>query len=571
MDRSIKKKRKVINRFSLLFYFLFVCLVLVFWKLIQVQAVDAGKYEEMAVSQRMKKYELAPDRGSIYDRNGEILALSTDMDTVFATPYQVKEKRKAAGKIATILGEDTSTILHKLNSDSGFEYLARKIDRDKADKLKDLKIDGLGFVKESKRQYPGGELAAHVIGFVGLDNIGLSGLELYYDRQLKGEPGRVIAEQGINGFPIPGGTSKFESATNGSQLVLTIDKAIQYKAELELRTAIERYDAAGGNIVVMNPKNGEIYALASFPNFDLNVFNKAEDEALSNSAIADVYEPGSTMKIVTSSAALEEKVFTPDSKFTLPGSLNIGGWTIKEAHGRSTEEFTLKSIVTRSSNIGAVVIGRELGKDRILEYIEKFGLNSMVGIDLPGESVGYVPPADSWSASTIATVPFGQGTSVTPIEMARFFATLANKGIQVKPHLVDRLITPEGKEIRPFTGEKEKTVVSAKTCEMMSAIMEEAVTEGTGKSAAVTGYSVAGKTGTAQKPNVGKPGYSGKYVGSFIGYTPVQDPAVVILVTIDEPRKAIYGGVIAAPVFSKVAEFALQRLNVPPDKTEGGP
>ncbi len=558
------RKRQTKTRLSLLFYFLLICMIAVFSKLVQVQAMDGQKYEEMAVGQRITDHELTPDRGSVYDRNGEILALSIEMDTVFATPYQVKKKWKSAVSIATILGESTDTIYEKLDSDSGFVYLARKIDKEKADRLKELKIEGLGFAKESQRQYPLGSLASHVIGFVGLDNIGLSGIELQYDTNLRGKPGKVVTEQDINGYPIPGGNNTFIPSTNGSQLMLTIDKEIQYKAELELKAAIEKYEAKGGNIIVMDPKSGEIYAMASLPDFDLNDFSNAEAKNFRNTAVVDVYEPGSTMKIITASAILEEKLFSPESKFTLPGSINIGGWVIKESHGRGTAEFTLSSIVTQSSNIGAAHIAQVLGKEKMIEYIKRFGLNSQTGIDLPGESVGSLLPGDLWSASTIATVSFGQGTSVTPIEMIRAFSVIANQGVAVDPHLVDQIVSTRGKRTRLYDKDENTQVISANTATLMTEIMAKAVATGTGKNAQIEGYSVAGKTGTAQKPDPDKPGYSG-YIGSFIGYAPAKDPAVVILVTIDEPRGAIYGGVVAAPVFSSVGEFALQRLRVAPD------
>ncbi len=563
------KKRQTKMRLSLLFYFLLICLVAVFSKLVKVQAMDAKKYEEMAVGQRITDHELTPDRGSIYDRNGEILALSTDMDTVFVTPYQIKKKWKSAKKIAAILGESTDTIFEKLDSDNGFAYLARKIDKEKADKLKELNIEGLGFVKESKRQYPLGRLASHIIGFVGLDNIGLSGLEIQYDNKLKGKPGKVITEQDINGYPIPGGKNTFIPSTNGSQLILTIDKEIQYKAELELSAAIEKYEAKGGNIIVMDPKSGEIYAMASLPDFDLNDFSNSESENFRNTAVTDVYEPGSTMKIITATAILEEKLFSPDSKFMLPGSIKIGGWLIKEAHGRGTEEFTLSSIVTRSSNVGATHIGKVLGKERMIKYIKRFGLNSPTNIDLPGESIGSLLSADLWSKSTIATVSFGQGTSVTSIEMIRAFSVIANHGVAVRPHLVDQIVSTRGKRTSLASEDSNVQVVSPRTASLMTEIMEDAVGTGTGKNAQIEGYSVAGKTGTAQKPNTDKPGYSG-YIGSFIGYAPAKDPAIAILVTIDEPKGAIYGGVVAAPVFSSVGEFALQRLKVTPDQVDKG-
>lgn len=563
------KKRKP-NRASLLFYLLLTALLAIFLRLVFIQAVEAEKFDRLALEQRLRHYKLAADRGTIYDRRGEVLALSTDMDTVFATPYQVKNKRRAAKKIAAILGESTDTVYERLSQKSGFVYLGRKIEKDKADKLRALKIEGLGFVKESKRLYPGGSLAAHALGFVGLDNNGLAGLELYYDKYLKGRPGRVISEQDPLDRPIPGGIYKFVPATNGSQIVTTLDKEIQYKAEVELKVAIDAYKAKGGSIIVMNPKNGDIYALANYPTFDLNDFtNVQEEEVLRNKAVTDVYEPGSTMKIVTAAGALEERLFSPDSRFTLPGTISIGGWLIHEAHQRGTEDFTFSTIVTRSSNIGAVMIGQKLGKERLYEYIERFGLNRPTGIDLPGESQGFVLPPAEWSASSIGNIPFGQGMSATPLGMIQVLGTIANQGRSEQPRLVSLVILPGGKE-REIKGknENQRQVISPETAAKMVKILEEAVDTGTGQSAKVPGYSVAGKTGTAQKPNIGKPGYSGQFIASFGGFIPARDPELAILVIIDEPQSEIYGGVVAAPVFSKVAEFSVQRLKILPDKNE---
>lgn len=564
--REQSKKSRPRDRLSLLFYFLAFCLLAIFSKLFFIQAVEAKKFDHLALNQRLHRYSLAPNRGSIFDRNGEVLALSTDMDTVFANPYQIKQKSWAAAKLAPILGESTDTVYKLLSKKTGFVYLGRKIDKDKIDALKALKIEGLGFAKESKRQYPGGSLAAHLLGFVGMDNDGLAGLELYYDKVLKGSPGSLISEQDPLGRPIPGGENKFVPATDGNQLVLTIDKEIQYKAEVELKTQIDAFHAKAGSIIVMNPKNGEIYALANMPNFDPNDFAGANQDDFRNRAVSDVYEPGSTMKIVTASSALEEGLFTPDSKFTLPGSINIGGWTIHDAEKRGTEDFTFSTIVSRSSNIGAVAIAQKLGKERLYNYIRKFGLNTPTGIDLPGETQGIVMPPNKWSASSIGNIPFGQGMSATPMEMIRTLGIIANRGKGERPRVVGRIISADGTDIKIKGKKKNETqVVSVETASKMVKILEETVNSGTGKSAGVPGYSVAGKTGTAQKPNIGKPGYSGQYISSFGGFVPASDPQLVILVTIDEPQDAIFGAVVAAPVFSRVAQFALQKLKVLPD------
>jgi len=526
-------------------------------------------FTKQALAQRLKKHELSPDRGSIYDRNGVTLALSADMDTVSANPYQIKNKRKAAEEIAPILDESTSVIYQKLTKKTGFVYLGRKLAKYKADKLRRLNIAGLWFAKESKRIYPGAGLAAHILGFVDTDNKGLSGLELYYDKLLKGRAGKLIQEQDRLGRPIPGGENKYLPATNGSELVLTIDKEIQYKAQQELKSSVDAFKAKSGSIIVMNPNNGAVYALASAPDFDLNNFAQEEDNAVfANHAISDRYEPGSTMKVVTGAAALDAKLYTPASGFILPGVIKVGGWPIHDSHERGTEAFTFKSIITHSSNVGAATIAQKLGKDRLYSYIENLGLLRPTGIELPGEAHGDVPELINWSVSSLATISFGQGISVTPIEMALVYSAIGNGGYNVKPHLVRNVISPTGKKVRQKAFMERKRVISLPVARQMADILTAAVEEGTGKNAMVQGYSVAGKTGTAWKPNVGKPGYSGNYIASFAGFAPAKNPSVMIIVVIDEPQTAIYGSVVAAPVFSKVAGFALQRLKVPPDRAD---
>ncbi|HEX21441.1 MAG TPA: stage V sporulation protein D, partial [Actinobacteria bacterium] len=377
--------------------------------MVVIQVLQRATFTKQALAQRLKDYELSADRGTIYDRNGVTLALSTDMDTVSANPYQIKKKMKVAKEIAPILDESPRSIYKKLTKKTGFVYLGRKIAKDKTDRLKKLNIEGLWFSKESKRLYPGADLAAHIIGFVDIDNKGLSGIELYFDKLLKGKPGWVRQEQDQLGRPIPGGENKYIPATNGHELVLTIDKEIQYKAQLELNNAIEEYQAKSGSVIVMDPRSGEIYALASAPNFDLNKFSQVKDSAVfTDHAISDRYEPGSTMKVITGSAALEANIFTPESSFILPGEIRVGGWPIHDSHERGTETFTFKSIITHSSNIGAATIAKKLGKWPLYSYIKKFGLLRPTGIELPGESQGYVPNPKNWSASSLATISFGQ-------------------------------------------------------------------------------------------------------------------------------------------------------------------
>lgn len=532
-----------------------------------IQAVKAEKFDRLARAQRLRQLDLSPERGTIYDRNSEVLAISIDMDTVYATPYQVKKPSRTADLLAKALGEKRNVIYKKLIAKSGFAYIKRKVDKATANRVKKLKLPGIGLAPESKRFYPGKTIASQVVGFVGMDNNGLAGIEQNFDSLLKGEPGRLTMEQDIYGRPIPGGRFKLKQATNGQNLVLTIDKEIQYKAQVELKKAVKKWKARGGWVIVMNSKTGEIYAMANEPTFNLNKFNKTDPQRFINQAIANVYEPGSTMKIVTAAAALEERLFSPSTSFDLPGTIQIGGYTIHEAHSRGTETFTFKQIVTKSSNIGAIKLGMALGKERLDEYATKrFGLNTTTGIELPGEEQGYFPPTDTWSASTIGNVPFGQGLSATALEMIRAVNVVAAGGRLVQPRIIKETIDSNGRALAiKKTKDNGKQVISAATANAMSAILQETVEEGTGENAKIPGYEVGGKTGTAQKPKVDGRGYdSSNYISTFTGFIPVDDPELTILAAIDEPREAIYGGVVAAPIFSAVGEFALQRLKIQP-------
>jgi cell division protein FtsI/penicillin-binding protein 2 len=552
-------------RLPFLFLSMAAFLLVIGVRLVSIQAVQAEKFDDLARNQRFTSVELPPDRGAIYDRNGEIMAISIEMETVFATPYQVEDPRRAARKLAPILQEKRSTIYKKLVSDSGFAYLKRKVDRRTADKVRELKIDGIGLLPESKRFYPGKTLASQTLGFVGMDNVGLAGLELTYDSYLRGKPGKLQMEQDLYGRPIPGGEFKLEKASDGRNIVLTIDKEIQYKAQVELKRAIKEHEAAGGWIVVMNSKNGEIYALANEPTFDLNKFYTADSSIMSNRLLEDTFEPGSTMKVITAAAALEERLFSASDSLTLPGTIRVGGYTIGEAHARETREFTFAEIVTQSSNIGSVHIGEALGKQRLYQYISRFGLNRETALGLPGEAQGYVLHPDSWSASTIATVSFGQGLSVTALGMVRAVNVVASDGLLIEPKIVKEIIDSKGKA-RAIKREAERErVISKSTAVAISKILADSITSGTGGAAKIDGYEAAGKTGTAQKPSTETRGYDpGKYVSSFIGFAPVDDPAITILVALDEPRGQYYGGVVAAPVFAEVGAYALQRLQIEP-------
>lgn len=536
-------------------------------RLIYLQVYAAPAYAEKAQAQRTRDIEIAPKRGTIYDREGDPLAVSREARTIYASPRFVTDATSTAEALAHVLGGDTDEYAERLQKDSGFAYIARKVEVEQAEEIEALGLSGIGILKDSRRTYPSGELAAQVLGFVGTDGEGLWGLEQYYDGVLAGEAGSVLAERDPFGRPIPGGVMHYEDPVDGSDVVLTIDKDIQYTAQVSLQRAVEQWNAAAGSVVVINPRNGEILAMASVPAFNPNRFGDADPSLYRNRPVTDVYEPGSTFKSITAAAAIDAGLFGPESMFELPPTLKIGGRTIKEAHPRPTVNWSLTEIVTNSSNVGAVKLGMALGEKPLYDYLASFGFTEATGVDFPGEAVGYLPAVENWSATSIANIPFGQGVSMTPLQLGRALSAIANGGELVTPHFL--LEAPEDSGVNGSW--PKKRAISEEAAAATREVMTAVITEGTGGAAAVDGYEVAGKTGTAQKARTDGRGYApGKYIGSFSGFLPADDPQVLVIVIIDEPKGAIYGGVVAAPVFSEVASFAVSHLKIPPTSIRSG-
>ncbi len=544
-------------------------LLVVAGRLVYIQGIAASAYAAQAQEQRTRDITIAPRRGSIYDREGEPLAVSIEARTVYATPYAIDDPAGTAQALAGVLGGEVAEYEAKLNKDTGFVYIARKVDMDRAAALEQLDLTGIGFIEDSRRSYPSGELACQTLGFVGVDDEGLAGLELYYDDLLAGEPGTLLAERDPFGRVIPGGVMHEVDAIDGANLVLTIDKDIQYEAQVLLTEAVETWGAKSGIALVMDPRDGAIYASASVPGFNPNDFGSYDQTAYRNRAITDTYEPGSTMKSFTAAAVVDRGLYTPESMFELPPSLEVGGRRIGEAHARGTVNWSLTQIVTNSSNVGAVKLGIALGPDGLYEYFDRFGFTEKTGVDFPGEGQGWLPPTDEWSSSSIGTIPFGQGVSMTPVQLARALSAVANGGNLVTPHFLMTLPEDDSAELVWPTEE----AISPQAAETTREILRAVVTEGTGANAAVPGYSVAGKTGTAQKARTdGYAGYAaGKYVASFSGFLPVEDPQVLIIVALDEPSNSIYGGTAAAPTFSRLAQFTVSHLKIPPSTVSLSP
>jgi cell division protein FtsI/penicillin-binding protein 2 len=556
-----RKRPRSGDRAAWLVVAFFVAFVAIAGRLVWLQVADASTLARKAEAQRTAELDIAARRGAIVDREGEPLAVSVDAKSVFAMPRSIEDTAAVAKKLAECLGGDEAYYLKKITKKTPWTYVERKVPLEKAQPLIDAKLKGIGFEDDSRRVYPSGELACQVLGFVGFDGKGLAGLEKQYDDVLGGQPGRLIAERDPFGNPIPGGVKTAQDPVDGKDIRITIDKDIQYEAQLQLAQAVSKYSAKGGSVVIMDPRNGEIYAMASVPTFNPNDYRHAQQRAIRNTPVTDNYEPGSTVKAMTAAAVIDRKLFTPSSSFHLPPTLRVGDRTIHESHDRGTVDWTLTQIVTNSSNVGAVKLGQALGPDLLSQYFQRFGLTEKTGVDFPGESKGWMPPVGQWSSSTIGNVPFGQGVSVNALMLARALGGIANRGTIVTPHFLRGVMQDAAYQV----SWPKRSAISSVTAEEMVTVLADVVVDGTGKAAAVPGYSVAGKTGTAQVALPNGRGYAkGAYVASFAGFLPAEDPSVLIVVTIDQPRGAIYGGAVAAPVFSSLAKFTVGHLKIPP-------
>ena len=524
-----------------------------------VQVVQGDRYEQLASRQHRETIEIPAARGTIYDRTGEPLAIGEQATTVYADPRNVVAPMKAATKAGETLGLDPDELYPQLRDRTKhFLYVRRKADPIAAKALQKLGVAGFGFYSEERRAYPQGRVAAHVLGYAGTDNHGLDGLERSLDKTLAGKPGFEIVVRDPAGRAIDVVTSRRERA--GRNVVLTLDHQLQASAEQLLSNAVGRWRARGATAIVMDPHTGAILAMANAPTFDANAFSSAPAEARRNRAVTDLYEPGSTFKIVTVAAALEDNVVAPDTSFRLAPTIDVADRTIREAHTRGTETMTVRQILAESSNVGTITIAQRLGGPELASWVDRFGFGKRTGVDFPGESPGMVLPYEDWSGSTIGTVPIGQGIAVTPLQMVSAYAAIGNGGVIPPAHLIAKV---GGKKVKHGKGRR---VVSRHTADRMTAMFRDVVVEGTGTEAAIPGYTVAGKTGTANKAENGR--YVSKYVASFVGLVPARNPRLAILVMVDEPRGQIWGGVVAAPIFRDIARFALQYLEVPPDAPE---
>jgi cell division protein FtsI (penicillin-binding protein 3) len=547
----------------LVFLALFMAVV---GRLTQLQVVDQSHLDALAESQVTRETTLPADRGSIVDRNGNELALSVARQTVWADPRYVDDPRGEAAQLAPILGVDVQTLQDRLTRPEGdaFEYLARQVDEEVARQVAELDLPGIYTMPEQARFHPAGDLARSVLGRVDLDGNGTAGLEEQYDDVLAGEPGEQVVERDRQGRTIPQGHHEVVPAVPGQDLVLTIDRAMQYQAEQALGRRIVEMGAKGGTVIVSDPRTGQILALA---NLTMDAETGQVVATGGNAALTSVFEPGSVNKIVTLSAALEEGVVTPDTHLDVPYSLRVADHDFTDSHPHPTSSWTPTDILATSSNIGTIMMARQLGPNRVDEYLRRFGFGSTTGLGFPNESAGLLLPVDRWSGTSIGSIPIGQGVAVTATQMLSAFNVIANGGEYVAPQLV--LGTRDGSgEVVPSPPPATHRVISEQTADQVRDMMVAVVDAGTGEEAAIDGYSVAGKTGTARKPQDNgtyrdAAGYY-HYVTTFAGFVPAQDPRLSVIVVIDEPSNGYYASQVAAPVFAEIAQYGLRLFRIPP-------
>ncbi|MBM4263782.1 MAG: PASTA domain-containing protein [Deltaproteobacteria bacterium] len=568
MRRALRANRRRLICSWVLFGLFFVAVA---GRAFQLQILQGEDLKRLGARQHLKEWIVLPKRGSVYDRAGEALALSSEAQSVYARPRRIDNPTEVSRSLAKILHLNVNEVRAKLESDKPFIWIKRQIAAAEAEKMQALKVDGLGMSFEPNRYYPQGQLAGHVLGFVNRDSDGMEGLELRYNNFVRGESGSSMAErdalgrrvlvQGVEGLQIP----------PGGDLHLTLDMSIQHLAEKELEATIVKHRAKAGVAIVVEPHTGEVLALANYPFFNPNDFSKQSASERRNRAVTDSFEPGSTFKTMLAAAALEEDVVGKEDLFYCEmGKYAYGGRLIHDSHPHGWLPF--HKVLQVSSNIGFTKVAQKMNRERYFRYIEKFGFGKTTGIDLPGEVPGLLRRVESWSQVDLATHAYGQGIATTPMQMAMAYAAIANGGFLMRPYVVRRVLGPKGEVLQENQPQVVRRVISEKTAKLVASMLKGVTTEGgTGTSASVEGFDVAGKTGTSQKADLIHGGYSKKRIASFVGFVPADSPRFVILVLVDEPEGAVYGGVVAAPAFQNIARGALRHRGVAPKHHEAIP
>lgn len=564
-DRAIRRYKPVDTmpsrgRFAAIGGILMLLMALVVGKLVYIQGVQHERFEALSVGQTRHTFKLAATRGSILDRNGRDLALSIDKTTIYADPSLVEDPLGVAQQLSPLLGMSVRELQKKLTQSGRFVYLARKVDDKIATQIKDMTLLGVATMKESARLRPAQDLATPILGSVGLDNEGLAGIEHQYEGELSGTPGSIELDADRKLRHIATGDKNVIPSVAGDDLVLTIDRGLQYEAERLLGQQITATRAKGGVAVVMNTQTGDILAMA---NLTASKVGGPVVQSVRNNAVTDVYEPGSVNKLITMAGAIEDGAVKPSDKWIVPDKLKVGNHVFSDHDPHAPMLMDPTQIMRESSNIGSIMVAQRLGKDRLADYLTDFGFGAKTGIGFPGESKGIMRPASTWYSTDMGSIPIGQGVSVSALQMLAAYNAVANGGKYVAPRLVRATIDHDGVQ-HPAEVARTHRAVSVSTATSVTAMLEEVVKSGTGTLAQIPGYRVAGKTGTARKPAPGGTGYiDGAYMSSFAGFAPADHPAISAIVMLDEPTP-IFGGLVAAPVFSDLARAVLRELRVPP-------
>lgn len=567
MSVSVKKRKRI----GIVFLLAGVIMLAIMARLVWVQFIIGEELRQKAFSARFRNVEVKAKRGIIYDAKGKPLAISVSTESFYAIPAQVRKSQNAeeiAGQISQVLGADQAKVLELITKQQAFTWIQRHVPDEKAKTLKALNLPGINYVEEPERFYPKGVLMANILGFSGIDNQGLNGIETTYDKTLSGIPGTIMVEYDAKGQEIPGALYKYIPPQDGNSIFLTIDETIQYIAERELDEVMKINKPKQAGIIVMEPKTGRILALASRPTFNPNEYQKYDQSVWRNFLISDAYEPGSTFKTVVAAGALEEGVVKTSDTFYDPGYIKVGKETIKcWRHGRPHGHQTFVEGVQNSCNPVFVTIGLREGKDVFYRYLYGFGFGTKTGIELPGEALGILVDKNRAKDIDLATMSIGQANAVTPIQLLTAFAAICNDGYLMKPQIVKEIRDKDGNLVQTIEPERVRQVVSKETSETLLEILESVVSDGTGRNAYIEGYRAGGKTGTAQKIIPGGGYSSNEFVASFMGVAPANDPQVVALVIVDTPQGIYFGGQVAAPVFKNVIRDTLRYLQVPAQVT----
>lgn len=551
----------------------FICIsfislfALLIFRLLYVQIIRHTFFSGLADKQHKIFVELAPKRGTVYDRLNRVLAMYLDTESVYAVPKEVEDKEKTARILAKELNVEEEPLLKRLKKDNYFAWVKRKVATASGEKVKNLRLKGIYLTREPKRFYPGGESACHLLGITGMDNKGLEGVELYYNSELTGERGWRRSSRDAKRRELVSFQTDIVPARDGESLVLTIDEVIQHIIEKEVDEIVRKFEPVGVSIVALNPKTGAILGLVNYPRFDPNDLSGIKKDSIRNRAITDSFEPGSIFKIVTASAALEEGAVDFDTEFFCEnGAYRIGRRTLHDY--RPYGKLKFRQVIEKSSNIGTVKVAEKVGKEKLTAYIKRFNFNDVTGVDLPGEVPGIMRDPAGWSYTDMTTVPIGQGIAVTAMQLAAAISVIANEGVLMKPYIVTSFLNAEGLTVRKNKPKAIRRVLSKETAGKMKDLLSGVVERGTGRPARLKNFRACGKTGTAQKVNPKGGYYKKKYIASFIGFAPVEKPEMSLVISVDEPRGKYFGSQVGAPAFKSIMEKALSYLEAESDKHE---